>query len=87
MNRIQRRFIRECVEGKDLLDDWQRGFIEALAARPEDAELTENENHKLNECIGVVNRGASRTPRKRYPTEEPDYGRLANRFDSYEEVE
>lgn len=48
MNRVQIRFIKDALVQSDKLTDWEYDFINSLAAKPQDYELTEKQNEILN---------------------------------------
>lgn len=49
MNRVQIRFIKDALDQPEKLNDWENGFIDNLAEKPDDYELSDTQNKKLNE--------------------------------------
>ena len=47
-NRIQRKFISDALDNPDRLTDWENGFIDDLADKDDDHELSEKQNEILN---------------------------------------
>jgi len=48
MNRIQQKFINDAIEDPRLLTEWEHDFIQSLADKDNDSDLTEKQNHILN---------------------------------------
>ena len=48
MNRIQKRFIKDAIDDPEPLSDWEQEFIDSLAQKDDDYELSEKQNHILN---------------------------------------
>ena len=48
MNRVQQRFILDALEQDDKLSEWEFDFINSLADRPEEYQLSEKQNEILN---------------------------------------
>ena len=49
MNNYQIKRIAEAMDKSHLLNSWECDFIESLSEKDEKEELTEAQNHKLNE--------------------------------------
>lgn len=49
MNRVQKKFISDALDYEHKLDDWERGFINDLAEKPDTYELSEKQNKRLNQ--------------------------------------
>lgn len=48
MNRVQKKFISDAIEDPDPLTDWEYDFVNSLAEKDDDYELSEKQNHILN---------------------------------------
>jgi len=48
MNRVQIRFIKDALDQPEKLTDWENQFINDLAEKPDDYELSEKQNFHLN---------------------------------------
>lgn len=48
MNRVQIQFIKDALDQPEELTDWENEFINSLADRPDDYELSEKQNEILN---------------------------------------
>lgn len=48
MNRVQIQIIKEAIEYSHLLSDWEFDFINDLAVKDDDYELSEKQNSILN---------------------------------------
>ena len=48
MNKVQIQIIKEAMEQCDKLTDWEVAFIDGIADRREDYELSEKQNAVLN---------------------------------------
>lgn len=48
MNRVQIRFIKDALDQPEKLSDWENQFINDLAEKPEEYELSEKQNAVLN---------------------------------------
>lgn len=48
MNRIQKKFLMDALEDPEPLTEWECEFVDSLAKRGDDYELTEKQNHILN---------------------------------------
>lgn len=57
MNRVQIKFIKDAMESDYLLSEWEFNFINDLAGKDEDYELSEKQNSILNRISNKVNRG------------------------------
>lgn len=55
MNKIQARFIKDAMEYEDHLSEWESQFINSLAEKPDDYELTDKQNDILNRIADKVN--------------------------------
>lgn len=55
MNRVQIKLINDCLEYEDHLSEWETEFINNLANKDENYELTEKQNHRLNIISDKVN--------------------------------
>lgn len=49
MNSFQLKIIARAIERDHLLSSWEHDFIYSLDSIPEQEDLTENQNHILNE--------------------------------------
>lgn len=47
-NKIQRKFILDALDNPEVLSDWEYDFINNLADRDDDYELSEKQNAVLN---------------------------------------
>lgn len=56
MNRVQRKFIIDALDHPDALTEWEYDFINNLAEREDDYELSEKQNSVLNRIIQKINR-------------------------------
>lgn len=60
MNRVQIKFIKDSLDAEDQLNEWESQFINDLANRGDDYELSPKQNHTLNQIqrklSGVVTR-------------------------------
>lgn len=56
MNRVQRKFIIDALDHPELLSEWEYDFINDLAEREDDYELSEKQNSVLNRIIQKINR-------------------------------
>ncbi len=48
MNRIQRKIIKDALDEEHRLTDWESEFVNNLAMRDDDYELSEKQNSILN---------------------------------------
>jgi len=48
MNRVQKRFVMDALDQEDKLSEWESTFINDLADKPDDYELSEKQNEVLN---------------------------------------
>lgn len=48
MNKLQIKFIKDAIEDPEPLSDWEYDFVNSLAGREEDYELSEKQNSILN---------------------------------------
>ena len=48
MNRVQIKFINDAQEQEYSLSEWEAGFINDLADKPENYELSDKQNEILN---------------------------------------
>lgn len=48
MNRIQKRFILDALDQPENLTDWENGFINDMADKPDDYEISDKQNEILN---------------------------------------
>lgn len=48
MDRIQISIIKQALDYEDLLSEWEAGFINSLAERENDYELSDKQNEVLN---------------------------------------
>lgn len=48
MNRIQKQFIKDAMDEPEKLTDWENEFIDNLADRDDDYELSDKQNAVLN---------------------------------------
>lgn len=48
MNRVQKRFVKDAMDQPEKLSDWENQFINDLADKPEEYELSEKQNASLN---------------------------------------
>lgn len=48
MNRVQNRFIKDALDQDYKLTEWEIKFINDLAEKPDDYELSEKQNDALN---------------------------------------
>ena len=48
MNRVQHRFILDALENPEKLTSWEWDFINDLAEKPDEYELSEKQNETLN---------------------------------------
>lgn len=48
MNRLQTKFINDALDDPEPLTDWEYDFIQSLADKEDDHELSENQNKVLN---------------------------------------
>jgi len=48
MNNIQKRFINDAIEDPEPLTEWEYDFIQSIADKEGDFELSEKQNHILN---------------------------------------
>jgi len=48
MNKIQIKFIKDAIDDPEPLTDWEYDFVNDLADKEEDYELSEKQNHVLN---------------------------------------
>tara|TARA_R110002049_G_scaffold281333_1_gene460825 strand:- start:1974 stop:2147 length:174 start_codon:yes stop_codon:yes gene_type:complete len=55
MNRVQRKFIIDALDQPELLSEWEYEFINYLAERDDDYELSEKQNAVLNRIIHKCN--------------------------------
>lgn len=56
MNRVQIKFIKDALDHEDHLTDWESQFINDLAVKPDDYELSDKQNAVLNRISDKVNR-------------------------------
>ena len=57
MNGYQVKRINEALDNLEHLNEWENGFINGLAAKDEDYEISDKQNHILNrisEKIGNI---------------------------------
>ncbi len=48
MNRVQKRFVKDALKQQYNLNEWEIKFINDLDERPDDFELSDKQNHTLN---------------------------------------
>ncbi len=48
MNRLQQKFIIDALDDPEPLTDWEYDFIQSLADKDDDYELSANQNKVLN---------------------------------------
>jgi len=48
MNRVQIKFIKDALDCEHALSEWEAEFINSLADKPEDYELSSKQNEILN---------------------------------------
>jgi len=48
MNRVQIQIIKEALDSPELLSEWEHEFIDSLADKPDNYELSEKQNSILN---------------------------------------
>lgn len=48
MNGFQKSVVISALDQDDKLSDWDTDFINDMAERPDDFELSEKQNHQLN---------------------------------------
>lgn len=48
MNRAQKRFVKDALDQPEKLSDWENNFINDLAEKEEDYELSDKQNDVLN---------------------------------------
>jgi len=48
MNNIQKRFNNDAIEDPEPLTEWEYDFIQSIAEKNAESELTEKQNHILN---------------------------------------
>lgn len=48
MNRVQKKFIKDAIEDPEPLTEWEYDFINDIANKDDDYELSEKQNHILN---------------------------------------
>ena len=56
MNKVQLKFLEDCQDNEELLNDWERGFIDSLSSLEEEITLTQAQNETLNKIVGKINR-------------------------------
>lgn len=56
MNRIQQKIIKDALEYPDKLSEWEYEFVNSLADKPNDYELTDKQNTILNRVCNTLNR-------------------------------
>ena len=54
-NKLQSKFIKDCLDNLDKLNEWENDFINSIADIPDNKELSVRQNHTLNKCIKKVN--------------------------------
>lgn len=54
MNRVQIRFIKDALDQEHKLTEWESQFINDLAEKPDDYELSEKQNSILNRIQGKL---------------------------------
>ena len=54
MNKIQISLVKQCMDSPEALSDWENEFIDSLASRDDGYELSEKQNHRLNEISQKV---------------------------------
>lgn len=54
MNKVQIKFIQDAMDNEDKLTSWEWDFINNLADKSEDYELSEKQNAILNRIQGKV---------------------------------
>lgn len=57
MNRIQKKFICDALDSEHMLSEWESQFINDLAERPDDYELSNKQNEVLNRISQKINGG------------------------------
>jgi hypothetical protein len=57
MNRIQKKFICDALEHEHMLSEWESQFINDLAEKPDDYELSKRQNEVLNRISQKINGG------------------------------
>lgn len=48
MNRVQKNFINDAIDDPEPLTEWEYDFIQSLAGKDDDYELSEAQNRVLN---------------------------------------
>ena len=56
MNRVQKKFICDALEEEHLLSDWESDFVNDLADKDDDYELSEMQNSTLNRISQMLSR-------------------------------
>ena len=56
MNKVQSKFVCDCLENEHLLTEWESQFINNIADKDENYQLSDKQNSILNRIIGKVNR-------------------------------
>jgi len=49
MNRLQKQIIKDAIDYPEDLNDWEVEFIDSIAEHDDDYELSDAQNHKLNQ--------------------------------------
>lgn len=49
MNRVQKRFVKDALDQLDRLTEWEAEFIQSIADKGDDEELSERQNAALNQ--------------------------------------
>lgn len=54
MNKVQKRFVLEALDNEYKLSEWESQFVNDLAEKPDDYELSEKQNAVLNRIQNKV---------------------------------
>ena len=54
-NKVQIKFIKDCIDNYEILSSWEYDFINSIAEIPTDKPLSPKQNSVLNRCIKKVN--------------------------------
>ncbi len=54
MNRVQKRFIKDALDQEYKLTEWEAKFINDIAEKEDNYELTERQNEILNRIQGKL---------------------------------
>lgn len=56
MNRIQTKFVSDAMDYEERLTEWELQFINDLADKPENYELSDKQNSVLNRISQKINK-------------------------------